>query len=249
MNITERVDRVMTEAVLSVDVEEPAGNVLRLFAGYPIHHLPVLSEQKVVGMLSSADMMKLNAFLPKTGMPPDEYLDQHLSVRTLMGKSVTTIRPHQSLIEAAQLMASHGFHALPVVDGHGRLLGIITTTDIMHAALNQTPRSDVAATTAVAVQPRDTRLTAAAFDQAIACAKTAIDADEDQHGIATALLYLQHRVVLLERVVQIADRYLSHGQDQSLHVTLLKAVSEAKQSALVDSHDAPAPDQLGLVGD
>jgi len=42
----------MTEAVLSIDIGESAGEVLRLFAGYPIHHLPVLKGHKVVGMLS-----------------------------------------------------------------------------------------------------------------------------------------------------------------------------------------------------
>jgi len=40
----------MTEAVLSIDIGESAGEVLRLFAGYPIHHL--LKGHKVVGMLS-----------------------------------------------------------------------------------------------------------------------------------------------------------------------------------------------------
>ena len=104
MNITERVDRVMTEAVLSVDVEEPAGNVLRLFAGYPIHHLPVLSEQKVVGMLSSADMMKLNAFLPKTGMPPDEYLDRIAGANDVL----VTVRCSSSRLSCCRRHARRG---------------------------------------------------------------------------------------------------------------------------------------------
>ena len=56
---------LMTVAVLTVDINDPAGEVLRLFAGYPVHHLPVLDQQKVVGMLSSADVMKLELFLPK----------------------------------------------------------------------------------------------------------------------------------------------------------------------------------------
>ena len=231
----------MTEAVLSIDVEEPAGTVLRLFASYPIHHLPVLSGQKVVGMLSCADVMKLDAFLPKSSVPPDEYLSQHISVETLIRKPVITIQPHQSLIDAACLMATHGFHALPVVDGQDRLLGIITTTDIMHAALKLAPQANVEAPIAGGVLARDIKITGAAFDQAIVAARTAIDGGQDRQGIATALLYLQQRLVLLERVVQIADRYLACGQDDSVHVALLKAIGEAKRATSSEYTDAAVP--------
>lgn len=134
MYATERVDRLMS-AALSIDVNESAATMLRLFAGYPIHHLPVVSGRKVVGMVSSADAMKLDAFRPKTGRPSNEYLTQ-VNVADLMSKPAITIRPHQSLVDAAHLMASHGVHALPVVDAEEQLLGILTTTDIIASALD-----------------------------------------------------------------------------------------------------------------
>ncbi len=133
MYATERVDRLMS-AALSIAVDESAGAVLRLFAGYPIHHLPVVSGRKVVGMVSSADVMKLDAFRPKTGVLSNECLTR-VNVADLMSKPPITIRPHQSLIDAAHLMASHGIHALPVVDADEQLLGILTTTDIIAATL------------------------------------------------------------------------------------------------------------------
>ena len=133
MYATERVDRLMSAAV-SIGVDESAGTMLRLFAGYPIHHLPVVSGRRVVGMVSSADVLKLDAFRLKTGVPSNEHLTS-VSVADLMSKPAVTIRPHQSLIDAAHLMASYGVHALPVVDADEQLLGILTTTDIIAAAL------------------------------------------------------------------------------------------------------------------
>lgn len=133
MYATERVDRLMSAAV-SIAVDESAGAMLRLFAGYPIHHLPVVSGRKVVGMVSSADVMKLDAFRLKTGVPSNEHLTT-VSVADLMSEPAVTIRPHQSLIDAAHLMASHGIHALAVVDAEEQLLGILTTTDIIAATL------------------------------------------------------------------------------------------------------------------
>lgn len=230
MDSSERVGRVMTEAVLSIDLEEPAGSVLRLFAGYPIHHLPVLSGPRVVGMLSSADVMKLHAYLPKNGAPPDEFLDRHLSVDKMMSKPAITVQPHQSVRDAAELMASHGVHALPVVDGQDRLLGMITTTDIMHAALKLTPPV-VDAPAAGGGPPRDLRLTEAAFDRALTGAKAAVDGGHDRSGMGAAVLFLQQRLVALERVMQLADRYVSAGEDQSVHAALVKAIEKAKSNA------------------
>ncbi len=233
----------MTEAVLSIDLEESAGSVLRLFSGYPIHHLPVLSGQKVVGMLSSADVMKLHAYLPKHGVPPDEYIDRHMSLDKMMSKPAITVQPHQSVMEAAGLMASHGVHALPVVDGQDRLLGMITTTDIMHATLKLTPAiADVPA--AAGGPPRDLRLTEAAFDRAVTGAKAAVDSGHDRSGMGAAVLFLQQRLVALERVMQLADRYVSAGEDQSVHSALLKAIEKAKSSAPGGAAHSPA--LLGL---
>ena len=241
MNANERVGRVMTEAVLSIDIEESASAVLRLFAGYPLHHLPVLSGQKVVGMLSSADVMKLEAFLPKTGVPAGDYLDQRISIRSLLRSPVITVQPQQSLIDAARLMASHGFHALPVVDAQDHLLGIITTTDIMHAALQPPPQADAPAPTRGDAAFSGIRVSGAEFDQAIAAAKGAVGSGQDPQGVAMVLLYLQQRLNALERVLQAADRYFSCGQDRSLHSALLQAIGEAKRSVPTAAGEAGAP--------
>jgi predicted transcriptional regulator len=246
MNTLERVGHAMTGSVLSIDVNEPASEVLRLFAGYPIHHLPVLSGQKVVGMLSSADVMKLDALLPKGGVPADQFLNQRIRLATLMSKPVVTIRPERLLTDAAELMARHGIHALPVVNAQDDLLGIITTTDIIHAALQSARQSNVASDSGENVHSRDIRLTGAALEHAIAAAKTAIDAGQDQEGIAMALLFAHRRFVALEHVLQIADRYLNCGQDQSQRVALLKAIEDAK-STMPSGSDSAAP--LGLASD
>lgn len=135
MNAQEPVMHLMSAAVLSIDVRQPAGDVIRQFAGYPVHHMPVVDGGKVVGMLSSADLIKLDAFLPRSGVRAEAYLDQHITIRNLMRRPAITIGTHASIEDAAKLMASQGVHALPVVNSQDCLVGIITTTDIMHAAL------------------------------------------------------------------------------------------------------------------
>jgi len=235
MRATDRVDRFMTEAVLSIGIDEPPSEVLRLFASYPVHHLPVLSGQKVVGMLSSADVMKIAGFIPKTGAGPGAYLDQHVKVATLMSKPAVTIARHATLLEAARAMVSNAVHALPVVDAAERLLGIITTTDVMHAALESPPAAHAAAResagTALEVEISPTE-----FDHALAAAKAAVAAGEDMDLVAMGLLYLHDRLTTLEHVLQSAERYLKFGQDPARLATLRTAIAAAKRAPVTGDH-------------
>jgi len=134
MHANEPVNRYMTAQVLSIDVDAAPAEILRLFMGYPVHHLPVLRAGRVVGMLSSADVLKIESFLPRRGQSWD-FLNQRLRVDQLMRQPAVTIGSDAPVEQAAIRMVEHGIHALPVTDAEDRLLGIITTTDIMHAAL------------------------------------------------------------------------------------------------------------------
>jgi len=239
MRATDRVDKFMTEAVLSIGIDEPASEVLRLFAGYPVHHLPVLRGQKVVGMLSSADVMKMAAVMPKTGGAPGAYLDQRVKVATLMSKPAITVRPEATLLEAARTMVGNAVHALPVVDEAGRLLGIITTTDVMHAALESGSTRSTTPPDSRDMPP-DIEMSPTEFDHALAAAKTAVTAGEDVELVGLGLLYLHRRLALLEQVLQNADRYLSLGQEPSRQASLRAAIAAAKRTHGPAGHAHPA---------
>ena len=240
MHATDPVNRFMTVAVLTVDINDPAGEVLRLFAGYPVHHLPVLDERRVVGMLSSADLMKLDQFVPKNGVAPIEYLNQRLKVGALVRRAAITIQPHQSVGTAAQLMAANGIHSLAVVDSADHLLGIITTTDIMHAAFDGHGDGALpgAATVSSGGAECVTALSAEQMAQALASAVARAGTDSDPDHVHRALLNLQARVAPLEQVRQCADRYLQAGQDEQLHAALLRALEAVGRSEHAGNSEA-----------
>jgi hypothetical protein len=118
-------------------------------------------------------------------------------------------------------------HALAVVDGGDRLLGIVTTTDILQAAL----RSDAPARIAVApvASSDDSSVPAMRPEQlerALATASAAVSSAADPDLVHVALLFVHARMVRLERVRQLAARYLQAGQDIQLHAALKKALEE-----------------------
>lgn len=223
------VTRLMTEAVLSVDVDAPVSEALRLFAEYPVHHLPVVRERVLVGMLSSADVMKLEGFLPKKGRSAREYLDQRFRIDMLMRQPAISVQPQQTAEDAARLMVRHGIHALPVVNGQNHLVGIVTTTDLMQAALNARPQSGPHTDAAPDLTSIQRKPDLGAFGKSLRAAHDAILGERDPDGIACSLLYLYQRNASLEDIHKAVQRYLTAGQDEMLHATLMKAMVRAEQ--------------------
>ena len=56
-----------------------------------------------------------------------------------MRSPALTVAEHESAQRAAEIMATNGIHALPVVNSKAHLIGIVTTTDIMQGCLDPLP--------------------------------------------------------------------------------------------------------------
>ena len=72
-----------------------------------------------------------------------------MSVRDWMSRRVTTIRPDTRLGEAARLMRARKIRHLPVVDGPGRLVGIVTARDLRQALFSPAVQDHVEALSGV----------------------------------------------------------------------------------------------------
>jgi CBS domain-containing protein len=56
-----------------------------------------------------------------------------MKIREIMTADVKVVRPDESIADVARRFAEHGIHGAPVVDAQGRLVGIVTESDIIHA--------------------------------------------------------------------------------------------------------------------
>ena len=220
MHNTEPVNRLMSTPVLSIGPDDQMSKLLDLFLTHPIHHVPVIDgDARVVGIVSSADIMKLKFFLPNGARSS---IADHWQVRRLMAQPVITVTEHEPIDRCIDLMAANGVHALPVVDSSARLVGILTTTDVMRLCVPPTSSTQAAESNSGAPSLSDDRIA-----NAVACARRAVNANQDPHHIAAALLHAQQRIAALQTVVTAAKRYMHAGQDERLHVALAKALERA----------------------
>jgi CBS domain-containing protein len=124
--------------MLTVHAAQKVSDVYRLLTESRIHHVPVVNGNKLVGMISSTDMMKLS--LDAYGTPDSAntaYLDSQFSIDGVMSTELTTVKPDDSIRSAAKILSTGDFHSLPVVNVDGKLVGIVTTTDLVNYLLDQ----------------------------------------------------------------------------------------------------------------
>lgn len=240
MRPDEPVSRIMTEAVVAIEVDRPVSEILDCFYQYPIHHLPVMRRGRLVGMLSSADVLKLESFVPKQAVNATSFLDSRLTITQLMHQPVTSVPQGATVAEAAERMIEAGVHAVPVVDDFEHVLGIVTTSDVIRSLLHGPPRRGAGPPPrtllqAVAVEARrdDTyhrKPTDAERATALHAAVVMHVEERDPQHLGKALLYLEQRCECLEKVFEHADRFLLTGQDEQVHALLLKAIHAAKRA-------------------
>jgi len=223
MHANNPVNRLMSEPVLTVGPDESMVVVLRLFRSHAVHHVPVVERGQVIGMLSSADMMKLPWSMQAAAPALEGWNEARWRVKEYMRCPTTTVAAHETIQHAAELMAAGGIHCLPVVDGDAQLVGIITTTDIMHDCLE--PPIDVDLTDEDAAKRFP--LADLPVGAALASARKAVNTRRDPYDIASTLLSMHQRANSLEQVLTAAKRYLNAGQDESLHAELRRAIDRA----------------------
>ncbi len=214
MRANEPVNRVMSTPILTIDLHDTVRGLLDIVAAYPVHHVPVVDAGRVVGLVSSADILKFKHFLPATQDRRAAALGWKVS--RIMHAPAITIGEHESVQRAAELMVANGIHCLPVVNMDDHVIGIVTTTDIMNGILQGPSGNDMAAGT-----HSDARSAAAA---------QAVQSGHDPHGIAAGFLQQQSRLQKLEQLLFAAKRYLNAGQDEQLHRALRLAVDQADRS-------------------
>lgn len=154
-----RIDHVMTELVMTTSPDASLDQAARLLRECHVSGLPVVDrEEHVVGVVSEKDLVRVLHQAAGVGLPrglldvilgsapvrgPDaltvcRHRLKNTRVSDVMSRPVVSIGPDTTLLEAARLMKTHGVNRLPVLDAEQRLIGIVSSCDIV-GDLSPTP--------------------------------------------------------------------------------------------------------------
>jgi len=112
----------MVEGVVTIDADATVMKAVKLMNENEIGCLIVMRRGRAVGIITERDLLK--RVIAKSKNP------KKTQVREIMTKPLIAGQPDMDLEEATKLMFKMKIKKLPVVEGQGKLLGLITLTDV-----------------------------------------------------------------------------------------------------------------------
>lgn len=138
MKKNESVTRIMSTDPVSIGKNQPVSVARQLLEKHEVHHLPVTEGDQLVGILTSNDFLRVSfgEFGNQDARSLDAMLDHTYKLTDIMNSDPVTVNSHQTVRDAAGILATSNFHSVPVVD-EGKLVGIVTSSDLIKYLLDQ----------------------------------------------------------------------------------------------------------------
>ena len=136
MTKNEPVSKIMSTDIISVDKTQSIWDVNDIVGNKHVRHVPVVSGETVVGMLSKTDLEKLSFVDTFDGDDLTTAMYDAVTLDQVMTKDLITVQQNETIHHVAEILSENEFHALPVLNGE-KLVGIVTTTDLIKYLLNQ----------------------------------------------------------------------------------------------------------------
>ncbi len=134
------VNDLMTVIPNAVTPGTTIRQVIELMKTQTCRQLPVLDNGKLVGIVTDRDVrLVMNSPLVLHGRWQDDEILNNITAENCMTPDPMTVSPDTPAYQAANMLSSYKFGALPVID-NGTLVGIITVTDFLNYFAMQQPQ-------------------------------------------------------------------------------------------------------------
>jgi len=120
--MNEKISTIMITDVITVGPEDNLELAKQLLEEHKVEHLPVVEDNKLVGIISYYDLWALNKDLK-------EY--SKIKVKEIMTRKVVHLEPNDKIGTATEVLLHHLFQAIPITDSEKNLVGIVTNLDIL----------------------------------------------------------------------------------------------------------------------
>lgn len=124
------VSEIMSNNPICVNETNSLREVVDQFSKNNIHHMPVVSGSKVVGIISKSDIDRISFITNTTDEKVNTQIYDTLSINQVMTSDVVTVQSSDTIKAAAKKLSTGSYHALPVLEGDD-IKGIVTSTDLI----------------------------------------------------------------------------------------------------------------------
>lgn len=126
-----KVDQIMSNPVITIDLDAPMSRVVELMSNHRIGSLLIENrDQEIYAIITESDVVRqLHAHRDQK----DLIWLWSQPVRSMVKEGVSAIKPGTLVSEAVRKMADKGIRRLPVIHPDGELMGIVTERDLLRA--------------------------------------------------------------------------------------------------------------------
>ncbi len=129
-----KLSSIITEEVVTVDMDASLRTICGIFDERKFHHLLVIEEDELCGVISDRDLLKASSPFLNT------HSEQNRDIATLkkrahqiMSRKPITITKEASAEDAVRLILRENVSCLPVISSDGQIEGIVTWRDLLDA--------------------------------------------------------------------------------------------------------------------
>jgi acetoin utilization protein AcuB len=122
----------MTSKVVCVELDDTLQMVKEIFDNTRFHHLLVVDNTKLRGVISDRDLLK--ALSPNIGLAAETERDAatlNKRAHQIMSRNLVTLSPAASLDAVIEVFTSCRISCVPIVDQHGNVEGIVSWRDLL----------------------------------------------------------------------------------------------------------------------
>ena len=133
----------MSRTVFTIDLNESIHDAMKLLKKHDIRMLPVMKEDKLVGVITDRDIKRASASDATTlSVHELNYILSTVKVKEIMPKKLVTVPFDYTVEETAGVLLKNRISGVPVVDHDDRVVGTITQTDLFRVLISLTGVGD-----------------------------------------------------------------------------------------------------------
>ena len=122
----------MQTRVVTVEMDDSLRIVKEIFDNTRFHHLLVVENSRLAGVLSDRDLLKaLSPYVNTAAELPRDSATLNKRAHQIMSRKPITLPPDATLKEASTLLLEHRISCIPVVNALQEILGIVTWRDLL----------------------------------------------------------------------------------------------------------------------
>ena len=133
MNTNTKASDIMSSNLKKIKGSDTINDAFKAMNNAKIHHLLVVNDKdQLIGVVSDRDIKKImSPFIGSKFEKPQDKATLLVKIEGVMSKKVESCSSEATLKNCIELMLQKVIHSVPIINEEGKLVGIVTATDVL----------------------------------------------------------------------------------------------------------------------